>query len=281
MTRIRKCPGSNFFTGKSVCPIDFEHVIGMILTKHGVKLPDSLSADTLIAACHADKPERVYPIFPIVNFTTSGGEPQVSAVGYGASSFNGMNARTDTWALDRFYDNIRAELLKVQGVDFDVYYWDKNNLLYGYNDGTDVLAGIPLSAVYPSGSDHRGASDPAALNVNVVYKDVEDYMKNLDVVPMDFTIKNSVTGLMPVSLVSETGVDNGYKLIEYYGKGDCTAKYGQLIADGLAKVLDNATAATYDATNNVLVLTGATNPTLKAASVLATNKIYGIEQYSE
>ena len=34
----------------------------------------------------------------------------------------------------------------------------RRNNLYGLNDGTDVLAGIPAT-IYPSGNDHLGASD--------------------------------------------------------------------------------------------------------------------------
>ena len=57
-------------------------------------------------------------------------------------------------------------------------------------------------------------------------------------------------------------------------------EYGALLGGTAAtSVLDGVTAATYDATENVLQLTVTQNatPALKKASVLCTNGIYGIE----
>ena len=136
--------------------------------------------------------------------------------------------------------------------------------------------------IYPSGNDHAGASDKASLVVNVVYQDVEDYMKRLDVVPLDYEALTAIYGLMPVTLEKQGSSGNNYKVVEFYGKADATAKYGALLAGSAAtSVMDGITAATYDATNNVLQLTasqGAT-PSLKKASVLCTNGIYGIEPH--
>ena len=163
-----------------------------------------------------------------------------------------------------------------------MYLIDSKNNLYGLNDYTDELAGIPVT-IYPSGNDHPGASDKASLAVNVSYVDVEEYMMKLDVVPLDYAARSAVYGLMPVTLEKVGSTGNNYKLVEYYGKGDATAKFGELISDNVASVLNGATAATYDATNNYITVTLAsdsTAPTLKAASVLEVNGIYGIEPFS-
>lgn len=281
MSRIRSCASNSFFTGKSVCEIDYDKIKYLLLTKHGVKLQyDTL--DNLRAMCHADLPNRAYGFPQIVNWEPNGGEVQTSQVGYGPNVYNGVSARTDAFTVDKFRHYLRAEILKNVDEEFDMYLIDAKNNIYGLNDGTDDLAGIPVT-IYPSGNDHPGASDKASLAVNVSYVDVEEYMMKLDVVPLDYAARSAVYGLMPVTLEKVGSSGNNYKLVEYYGKGDATAKYGELISDNVASVLNGATAATYDATNNYITVTLAsdsTAPTLKAASVLEANGIYGIEPFS-
>ena len=281
MSRIRSCASNSFFTGKSVCEIDYDKIKYLLLTKHGVKLQyDTL--DKLRAMCHADLPNRAYGFPQIVNWEPNGGEVQTSQVGYGPNVYNGVSARTDAFTVDKFRHYLRAEILKNVDEEFDMYLIDAKNNLYGLNDDTDELAGIPVT-IYPSGNDHPGASDKASLAVNVSYVDVEEYMMKLDVVPLDYAARSAVYGLMPVTLEKVGSSGNNYKLVEYYGKGDATAKFGELISDNVASVLNGATAATYDATNNYITVTLAsdsTAPTLKAASVLEANGIYGIEPFS-
>ena len=281
MSRIRSCASNSFFTGKSVCEIDYDKIKYLLLTKHGVKLQyDTL--DNLRAMCHADLPNRAYGFPQIVNWEPNGGEVQTSQVGYGPNVYNGVSARTDAFTVDKFRHYLRAEILKNVDEEFDMYLIDAKNNLYGINDGTDELAGIPVT-IYPSGNDHPGASDKASLAVNVSYVDVEEYMMKLDVVPLDYAARSAVYGLMPVTLEKVGSTGNNYKLVEYYGKGDATAKFGELISDNVASVINGATAATYDATNNYITVTLAsdsTAPTLKAASVLEANGIYGIEPFS-
>lgn len=281
MSRIRSCASNSFFTGKSVCEIDYDKIKYLLLTKHGVKLQyDTL--DNLRAMCHADLPNRAYGFPQIVNWEPNGGEVQTSQVGYGPNVYNGVSARTDAFTVDKFRHYLRAEILKNVDEEFDMYLIDAKNNLYGLNDDTDELAGIPVT-IYPSGNDHPGASDKASLAVNVSYVDVEEYMMKLDVVHLDYAARSAVYGLMPVTLEKVGSTGNNYKLVEYYGKGDATAKFGELISDNVASVLNGATAATYDATNKYITVTltsDSTAPTLKAASVLEANGIYGIEPFS-
>lgn len=281
MSRIRECKSGSFFTGQSVCEINYDKVKAVVLTKHGEKLSYS-SLEALRTACHADLPNRAYGFPTIINWETNGGEAQISQVGYGPNAYNGMSARTDSFTLDAFRHYLRAQILANANEVFDMYLIDLQNNLYGLNDGTDTLAGIPVS-IYPSGNDHPGASDKASLVVNVVYQDVEYYMLHLDVEALSYDALSAVYGLMPVTLEKVGSSGNNYKVVEYYGKGDATSKYGALIAEEADSVLVGATAATYDATNNYLSITlaaGTTTPSLQSASVLATNGIYGIEPYS-
>lgn len=281
MARIRTCPGGNFATGKSVCEIDYDKIKALVLTKHGVKLSYS-SLEALRTACHADVPNRAYGFPTIINWEPNGGEAQTSQVGYGPNAYNGMSARNDAFTLDKYRHYLRAQILKNVEEVFDMYLIDLKNNLYGLDDGTDTLAGVPVT-IYPSGNDHPGASDKASLVVNVVYQDVEEYIMNLDVVPLGFNALSAVYGLMPVTLEKVGDSGSNYKVVEYYGKGDATAKYGALIAENVSDVITGASAATYDSTNNYITFTlatGSTAPVLKKASVLATEGIYGIEPYS-
>jgi len=281
MSRIRSCKSGSFFSGSSICEINYDKVKAMVLTPHGQKLSYGSVAD-LREACHADLPNRAYGFPTIINWETSGGEAQISQTGYGPNQYNGVNARTDSFMLDAFRHYMRAQILANANILWDMYLFDLQGNLYGLDDGTDTLAGIPVN-IYPSGNDHPTASDKPSLVVNVLYQDAEYYMLHLDVLQLDYDPMTAIYGLMPVTLEKIGTTGSNYKVIEYYGKGDATSRYGSLIATAATTVLDGVTAATYDATTNLISITLATNattPTLKAASVLEASGIYGIMPYS-
>lgn len=278
MPRIRSCKSEgSFFTGQSVCEINYDKIKSMVLVPHGSKL-NYESAASLRTACHADLPNRAYGFPTIINWETSGGEAQISQTGYGPNAYNGVSARTDSFTLDAFRHYLRAQILANANIVWDMYLFDLQGNLYGLDDGTETLAGIPVN-IYPSGNDHPSASDNEELVVNVLYQDAEYYMLHLDVIQLDFDPLPAIYGLMPVTLEKIGTTGSNYKVVEYYGKGDATARYGSLIATAASSVLNGATAATYDADNNLLQITltqGSSAPTLKTASVLCTNGIYGI-----
>ena len=280
MSRIRTCASKKLFTGKSVCDIDYDKIKAVILLQRGQKLTYT-SLASIRTQCHADMPTRAYGLVTVINWETSGGEVQTSQIGYGPNSYNGVSARTDTFTLDKFRHYLRAVLLQFADEEFDMYLIDCKNNLYGLDDGTDTLAGIPVTE-YPSGNDHPGASDKESLAVNIVYADTEYYMLKLDVVPLDFDAISAVYGLMPVDL-QETATAGKYKIVEHYGKGDATAKYGAALAAAATSVFNNVSAATYDSTTETLTITATASatPSLKAASVLCAQSIYGIEPYTE
>ena len=96
MRKIRNCASTQMATGVSKCQIDFGKLKGAIIVERGKKLPADLTAEKLEQACHADRPDRVYPIFTFVEYAKNGGEPQVGATGYGPQGVTGVNARTDS-----------------------------------------------------------------------------------------------------------------------------------------------------------------------------------------
>ena len=153
--------------------------------------------------CHADRPGRIYPIHTFVEYAKNGGEAQVSAVGYGANQYNGLNAQTDTFTLPRFDEILNAELLRCANKEWDVYFWDSNRMLIGYNDGTDILAGIPMSTVYPGATPFSTSSAKSSMTVNFCHMDAEDSQLNFDYLKLEFNPANVIKGLTEVMLVEE------------------------------------------------------------------------------
>lgn len=276
MRKIRTCAGTRINSGSSACKIDWSKVKGAIMVEPGKKLPDDITGDKLAEMCHAERPNRIYPISPLIEYAKNGGDAQVSAVGYGPNQFNGLNAQTDTFTLAGFDEALNAQLLKAASREWDVYFWNKDNMLIGYNDGTGSLAGIPMSTVYPTVTQYPTSGAKSTMTVSFCHIDAEDSLLNFDFVPLEFDPKYFLRGLVDVKFVSTAG--NKYKIIENIGAYDRTPEFGQLIADKAAEVLNNVTTATY--ANGELTITPKDSgvPSLKAPSVLFTNNIKYIEQ---
>lgn len=275
MTKYRECPGtSTFNTGNSVCPLDPGKIKAIILTIHGHKLPSDLTAEALETACHADRPDRIFPIKTIVEYAPSGGEAQTAAVGYGPTKVTGYSARSDVWTLEDFYSSLQANLAMAKNVAFDAYFVDENNVIFGQKDDTDELAGIPLSGVYPGGQPWDSSGTDASLTITTMFKDWEKYLKNADFIQADFDVVDALRGLVYVDLVAD-GAEGKYKLVEHFGGLNITSYYGDLLASQATKALPSATGVTYADG----VLSGSGDMTLAAASVLQSAGILGIEAW--
>ena len=273
----RECPGlATFNTGSSVCVLDPGKVKAIILTIHGHKLPEDKTADAIEAACHADRPERIFPIKTIVEYAPSGGEAQTSATGYGPTKITGYSAKNDVWTLQDYDASLKANIMAAKNVAFDAYFVDENNIVYGMNDGTEYLAGIPLSGVYPGGQDWDSSGTEANLTVATMFKDYEKYIKSADVSAYKFDVVEALKGLVYVELKSlESGK---YKLVEHFGKLDITEHYGELLAKNATTALgiSDSPAASY--ADGVITVSG--NPKLAKPSVLQELGITGIEAWS-
>ena len=272
--KTRSCESSQMNTGGSACKIDWGKVKGIILVKHGIKLPEDLTAEKMAELCHADRPNRIYPISPVCEYAKGGGEVQTSAVGYGPNQYNGLNAQTDTFTLLRFDEMLNAQLLKCAGKEWDAYYWDDNNMLIGYNDGTGILAGIPMSTVYPSSTPFSTSSSKSTMTVNLCHMDAEDSQMNFDYYKLDFNPTNAVKGLTEVMLVEkETGK---YQIVETIGGYNRTPDLGSVIAEAASTVMDGTTSASYE-NGMITVVAGEGEIGLKSPSVLYENDIKWVE----
>lgn len=273
-TDYRVCKGlASFNSGSSVCLFDPGKVKAIILTIHGYKLPATLTRESLEKACHADRPGRIFPIKTIAEYAPSGGEAQTQTTGYGPTKITGYSAKSDTWTLEDYDVNLKANLASAKSVAFDAYFVDENNVIYGIDDGTSVLAGIPMSGVYPGGQDWDSSGTEANLTVTTLFKDYERYMKTAGIKECDFDVVDALRGLVYVDFMT---VEAGkYKLVEHFGRLDITEYYGDLLVENSTAAMPGATAVTYS--GGVISATG--TPKLASPSVLQANGIVGIEAH--
>lgn len=276
-TDYRKCPGvTTFNTGSSVCVLDPGKIKAIILTIHGHKIPTEKTVEAFEKACHADRPGRIFPIKTIVEYAPSGGEAQTSATGYGPTKITSYSAKNDVWTLQDYDASLKANIMVAKNVAFDAYFVDENNVIYGMNDGTADLAGIPLSGVYPGGQDWDSSGTEANLTIATMFKDYEKYIKNADVRAYDFDVVDALKGLVYVDLVSTES--KKYKLIEHFGKLDITEYYGELLAKNAKTALGGVTSASY--ANGVITTVGDGPVILASPSVLQGAGITGIEAWT-
>lgn len=282
MKKFRKCDSSKLYTGISKCAPDFAKMKAAIIVKAGTKLPAALTADKLEELVHADRSKRVYGIVGFCEYAKGGAEVQTAANGYGPEQVTGVSARKDTFDLDKYYPELDAALMRTVNTEFDVYFIDEDNYLHGTNDGTDVLAGYPMSSIYGEASPIPTSSNKASMQVVFCHKDAKYSKINFDYNKLDFKINNLVLGILPV-LLEKTEAESGteYRILESVGYNDITSIYGPLIATAGADVITGTTSAvTYNDESETLTIVTAEGavPRLKVPSVLYDNDIKGIEQ---
>lgn len=272
-TDYRECGGGNGFnTGQNFCPLQPGKVKGLILVYHGKKLPSDLTAESLEKACHADGMDRIFPVLGISEYATSGGEATTSENGYAGSEITGYSSRTDTFTLSKFNLALQANMVANKSTLFDMYAFDEDNVIYGYDDGTDVLAGIPLSGIYPTGQMYTSSGQKAYLAFNAIYSDTEDYLAHASIRSASVNLMNVLTGVIYVDFVE---VDGGYKIVDHYDRTDLTSYYGASIVANAEKILSGMSSVSYESG----LLKGTGEPELAEPSVLQENGIIGIEQW--
>lgn len=276
---LRECAGiAQFNTGSSKCLLDPGKVKAIILTMHGYKLPANATAELLEAACHDDRPNRIFPIKTIIEYAPSGGEANKNATGYGPNKITSYSAKDDVWTVDEYDASLKANIMAAKGVAFDAYFVDENNVVYGMNDGTDILAGIPLAGIYPGGQDWDSSGTEANLTVGTMFKDYEKYVKNADYRVYKFDVVEALKGLVYVELVKLDTGENNYKLKEHFGNLDVTSFFGAALSEGASSCFDGEVSAVKFENGN-LVITATGTPSLKSPKVLQKNGIVGIEQW--
>lgn len=281
MRKLRKCSSANLNTGASKCPPEFGKMKGAILVESGTKLPADLTAESLEGLVHADRPNRVYGIVTFTEYAKNGGEIQTAANGYAGEEATGVSARKDTFTLNRFYPELHAALTKCLNKAWDVYFFDEDNVLYGLNDGTDVLAGYPMTTIYSDATPHPTSSARSTMSVTFSHADPKQAITAFDYVQLGFNPQKLTLGLVEVSLGKLDDKVNGYKIYEVVGGNDVTSIYGPLIVAATTTVINGSTTAvSYDSAADVLTIAaeGGAVISLKSPSTLYESGIKGIEQ---
>ena len=281
MRPLRTCNSAQLNTGVSKCPPEFENMKGAILVVPGTKLPAELTADKLEELVHADCPNRIYGILRFTEYSKNGGEIQTSANGYDGEAPTGVSARKDTFTLNKFYPELAAALVSTYNQQWDVYFFDDDNMLFGLSDGTDTLAGYPMTSVYSDSTPFNTSSAKAGMTVTFAHQNAKRAITHFDYIQLNFNPQKCVLGLTQVKLEKVGTSGNIYKLFEKIGGYDVTGIYGPLIVSAGNTVIEGATTAvTFNAADNTLTIaaTAGAEVHLKAPSVLYENDIKGIEQ---
>lgn len=282
MRKLRKCDSAQLNTGVSKCPPDFENMKGAILVAPGTKLPANLTAEKLEELVHADRPGRIYGIVRFTEYAKNGGEVQTSANGYDGEAPTGVSARKDTFTLNKFYPELMASLTKAFNQQWDVYFFDDVNTLFGLSDGSDTLAGYPMTSVYADATPFNTSSAKASMTVTFAHENAKKSITDFDFIQLDFNVQKCVLGLTEVVLAKTSDAGDAYKLYEKVGGNDITAIYGPLIAAAGNTVLEGAstTAVAYSAESDTITVaaSGSATVRLKSPAALFEKEIKGIEQ---
>lgn len=274
MRQLRKCTSSRLYSGAPKCLPDMNRVKGAIVCEKGYKLPAGITAAKLEEQAHADN-NRIIGIFPFVEYAKEGGEVQTSTTGYGPEEVTGLSARKDTFTLGKYNPILHASILQALNQECDVYFYDEEYKLFGQKDGSDALAGTPMTGIYSNLTTFNTSSNKPEMTVTFCYEDAKEAAINFAFVKLDFNPGKLVLGLVPVKFEK---ADKGYKIYDEVSGYDYTSEYGPLIAEAGQTVLEGTSSAvTYNATDDVLTITGNGTVTLKKASVLYTSGIKGIE----
>lgn len=283
MRTPRTCDSAQLYTGTSKCPPNFGKMRAVILVPPGTKLPADLTAEKLEKLIHAEHSSRAYGIAGLCEYAKNGGEVQTAATGWGPEQVTGVSARKDAFDLEKYYPELDASLMQTANSQWDAYFIDEDNFLHGIDDGTDTLAGYPMSSVYGESSPIATSSARPTMQIVLCHKDAKLSKVRFNYIKLGFELNTNkmVLGLVAVSLVKAGEAGNKYRLLEVKGGFDVTSIYGPLIAEaGTGVINGSATAVTYDEADDTLVIASDEGvvPSLKPANVLYENGIKGIEQ---
>lgn len=266
---VRTCPSAEKFnTGGSYCPIDPSKVKAVIMATKDIVIPYNATAEMIKEMCHADRPDRIYPIKGIVEYAPSGGDAQTETQGYGGMKIVGYSAKDDVFTLGEYDMEIVKNIIRVKNATMYVFYVDGDNQIHGMaKDEADGIYGIPAK-VYVGDQAFDTSSTNANTTLHVALEDVEKFMLNRTSFKPTFDVIDNLIGLINVRFVS---VDEGYKLVDS-SNTDITAVYKDLKVGNLV----DGNSLEYNVSTETF--TASSEPKLKTPAELFEAGVVGIEQ---
>lgn len=271
---VRTCPsGNKFNTGGSYCPIDPGKVKAVVLASVDLPIPYNSTAEEIKKMCHADRPERIYPIKNIVEYAPSGGEAQTETKGYGGTKIIGYSAKVDALTIGDYDIEVVKNITRIKNTKMYVFYIDSENQVHGVSKSEDKenIYGFP-AIVYCTDQSFDTSSAEANTVLNIALEDSEKFMLSRTAFTPSFDIYDSLMGLMNVSFVPTD--ESKYVLVDS-SNTNISSVYKSITTECFS---GNPTAVSYNSDDQSFTITGATPPKLLSPSVLLEKNIAGIEQ---
>lgn len=269
---VRSCPtGKKFNTGGSYCPIDPTKVKAVFFSMKDIAIENEIIGIDLTAMCHADRPERIYPIKNIVEYAPSGGEAQVETVGYGAPKVVGYSSRDDVFTLGVYDIELVKNIAKMKSQKVYVFYVDSDNQIHGRTkeDDNSHFYGIP-AMIYLADQPFDTSSTNANTQIHIALSDTEQFLQNRVVIKKDYDVVDALIGLMSVKFVKPQSNSQFYYLVDS-SNTNISSAYKDITADCFVE----AESVSYNASDDSFTISG--NTELKSPRELAEKNIYGIE----
>lgn len=257
-------------TGVGTCFLEPDKFIGAIQVTSDFKIAQSDVAtllEFLTTRIHAAIGTRIFPGPKLINLTDNTEDSTINTTDYGTKIFVKDGFYDWTFRYQKGGVQLHQELAKNAGANKYFLFFDKNNILYGYNSG-GYLKGIPIEQyLIPPWRLNTGAEaalynqrfiiDPLYLNGgNLGFLQIEDF-NLIDLVGLqdvELTVIDQVGNVATVqvrSKISDVNLYDSHKtnLLQTtawrFFKSDGTAS-------SVTSVADNAADEAFDVTVNAL-----------------------------
>lgn len=262
-------PDSVFNVGIPLCDLAKKKIRGVIFADQGYAFSgaDIASVAAFIAAVKrqstAARGSRVYPIWDILNFEDSTGDPSTGGIGNLSTATIITN---DAVPVFRFgYGGSEARhkrLAAMLGASLDIFFVDDSYAVFGRDNGNGGFSGYSILQAYPYTSKFIISDAVNQYSFRVTLSSITQYRDQSLYVVANSGLTGAL-GLMNVNLAYLSNATNAYKFTAVVDGGtEFTALYGSTVAamTWSAKNLQTGAAFTitsvaYDSTNKAFTVT--------------------------
>lgn len=229
-------PDSVFNVGIPPCDLAKKKIKGIIFADKSVRFnaSETASVAAFIAAVKAKQVAarggRVYPVWDILNFEDSTGDPSTGSVGNLSTA---TIVTSDAVPAFRFgYNGTEARhqrMSAMAGASLDVFFVDDQYAVYGTLDGEE-FAGFSVLQAYPYTSKFMVSDTVNQYSFRVTLGDITEYRENSRYLVTNSGI-TAAAGLVNAQLSKLSNATNVYKIkLIADGGTDMEPLYGALIA---------------------------------------------------